>query len=55
MASQLLSFKKITALPSNFEKGCVYFYSNGDARSILLGTGTTSTSYLEFKGTDQNT
>lgn len=55
MTSQLLSFKKITALPSNFEKGCVYFYSNGDARSILLGTGTTSTSYLEFKGTDQNT
>lgn len=55
MASQLLSFKKITSLPSNFEKGCVYFYSNGDVRSILLGTGTTSTSYLEFKGTDQNT
>lgn len=53
MANQLLSFKKITALPSNFEKGCVYFYSNGDARSILLGTGTNA--YLEFKGTDQNT
>lgn len=53
MANQLLSFKKITTLPSNFEKGCVYFYSNGDARSILLGTGTTT--YLEFKGTDQNT
>lgn len=51
--NQLLSFKKITALPSNFEKGCVYFYSNGDARSILLGTGATT--YLEFKGTDQNT
>jgi len=51
--NQLLSFKKITALPSNYEKGCVYFYSNGDARSILLGTGTTT--YLEFKGTDQNT
>lgn len=54
MASQqLLLFKKITAIPSTFEKGCVYFYSSGDARSILLGTG--STTYLEFKGTDQNT
>ena len=55
MANQSLQFKKITTLPSAFEKGCVYFYTNGTEKSILLGTGTTGTSYIEFKGTDINT
>lgn len=55
MANQSLQFKKITTLPSAFEKGCVYFYTNGTEKSILLGTGTTGTSYVEFKGTDINT
>ena len=55
MANQSLQFKKITTLPATFEKGCVYFYTNGTEKSILLGTGTTGTSYIEFKGTDINT